>query len=298
MPLPLDWCQSGGYDHRHYARAPERRLDGLHPGRPAGRRHCRPHPGRAEAVCRPRPVEPPHTVRSSKPTASRAMTRTTRRVSSRSRRFSRTTSPAIRTSGRKSSGSSARGRCRRSANARPDDATYDAVIASLETSLDRAAAAHPNPGRTATHPAAHANRIPERHSRSPRARRRRRVAAARRRVQLRLRQRDGRRPVADAAGPLRLGGGEDQPAGGRPAEPLAGRRHHQDRRRPHAGGTLEGLPDRHARRRAGSLHVSAGRRVRHPDSPDARPRRAGRGAERSRTSSSCCSTASACSRSR
>ncbi len=32
---------------------------------------------------------------------------------------------------------------------RPDDATYDAVIASLEKSLDRAAAAHPNPGRTA-----------------------------------------------------------------------------------------------------------------------------------------------------
>ena len=33
---------------------------------------------------------------------------------------------------------------------RPDEATYDAVIASLETSLDRAAATHPNPGRTAT----------------------------------------------------------------------------------------------------------------------------------------------------
>jgi mono/diheme cytochrome c family protein len=33
---------------------------------------------------------------------------------------------------------------------RPDDATYDAVIASLESSLDRAAATHPNPGRTAT----------------------------------------------------------------------------------------------------------------------------------------------------
>ena len=33
---------------------------------------------------------------------------------------------------------------------RPDEATYDAVIASLETSLDRAAAAHPNPGRTST----------------------------------------------------------------------------------------------------------------------------------------------------
>ncbi len=33
---------------------------------------------------------------------------------------------------------------------RPDEAAYDAVIASLEASLDRAAAAHPNPGRTAT----------------------------------------------------------------------------------------------------------------------------------------------------
>src|SRR5262245_2231902 len=33
---------------------------------------------------------------------------------------------------------------------RPDEATYDAVIASLETSLDRAAAASPHPGRTAT----------------------------------------------------------------------------------------------------------------------------------------------------
>src|SRR5687768_15452763 len=33
---------------------------------------------------------------------------------------------------------------------RPDEGTYDAVIASLETSLDRAARANPNPGRTAT----------------------------------------------------------------------------------------------------------------------------------------------------
>jgi mono/diheme cytochrome c family protein len=33
---------------------------------------------------------------------------------------------------------------------RPDEATYDAVVAYLETSLDRAAATHPNPGRTAT----------------------------------------------------------------------------------------------------------------------------------------------------
>ena len=33
---------------------------------------------------------------------------------------------------------------------RPDEATYDAVIASLEKALDRVAAANPNPGRTAT----------------------------------------------------------------------------------------------------------------------------------------------------
>lgn len=33
---------------------------------------------------------------------------------------------------------------------RPDEATYDSVIASLEATLDRAAAANPNPGRTAT----------------------------------------------------------------------------------------------------------------------------------------------------
>ncbi len=64
----------------------------------------------------------------------------------------------------------------------------------------------PNPGRTATIRRLDANRIPERHPRSARARRRRRRAAARRRVQLRLRQRDGRRSLADAAGSLRLGG--------------------------------------------------------------------------------------------
>jgi mono/diheme cytochrome c family protein len=33
---------------------------------------------------------------------------------------------------------------------RPDDRTYDAMVAYLETSLDRLAAAKPNPGRTAT----------------------------------------------------------------------------------------------------------------------------------------------------
>src|SRR5438128_8966064 len=33
---------------------------------------------------------------------------------------------------------------------RPDEATYEITISSLEKSLDRAAAQHPNPGRTET----------------------------------------------------------------------------------------------------------------------------------------------------
>src|SRR5262249_55673821 len=33
---------------------------------------------------------------------------------------------------------------------RPDEQTYDSVVAALEAALDRAAAARPNPGRTAT----------------------------------------------------------------------------------------------------------------------------------------------------
>ena len=94
---------------------------------------------------------------------------------------------------------------------RPDDATYDAVIASLESSLDRAASAHPNPGRTATirrlTRTEYQNAIRDLLAVEVDVG----VAAARRRIQLRLRQRDGRRPVADAARSLRLGGGEDQP---------------------------------------------------------------------------------------
>ena len=88
-------------------------------------------------------------------------------------------------------------------------------LASLEASLDRAAAARPNPGRTDDVPAAEPHRVPERHPRPAGARHRRDGAAAGGRVQPRLRQRDGRRPLADAAGPLHHGGAEDQPAGGR-----------------------------------------------------------------------------------
>ena len=43
---------------------------------------------------------------------------------------------------------------------------------------------------------------------------------------------------------------------------------------------IDGLPHRHARRHGRPLHLPAGRRVRDPDPPDARPRRARRGPER------------------
>ena len=52
--------------------------------------------------------------------------------------------------GSSSSASFARARCRRAGRPRPAEAAYDALIAHLETSLDRVAAANPDPGRTDT----------------------------------------------------------------------------------------------------------------------------------------------------
>ena len=63
---------------------------------------------------------------------------------------------------------------------RPDEATYDAVVASLEAALDRAAARRAQPGPHRHVPAAQPHRIPERHSRSAGARRRRRRRCCRR----------------------------------------------------------------------------------------------------------------------
>ena len=65
------------------------------------------------------------------------------------------------------------------------------------------------------HPAADAHRVSQRRSRPPGGRRRRLVAPAGRRFQLRVRQRDGGRSVADAARPLHVGRGKDQPSRGR-----------------------------------------------------------------------------------
>ena len=172
---------------------------------------------------------------------------------------------------------------------RPDDATYDAVVASLETSLDRAAAAQPNPGRTATirrlTRTEYQNAIRDLLALDVDVD----VAAARRRVELRLRQRDGRRSLADAARSLHLGGGEDQPPRGRAARaarPAA--RRSGFRRTSRRKSTSRACRSARAAARVVALHVPAGRRVRDPDPPDARSRRARRRAERSRTSSSCC----------
>ena len=159
---------------------------------------------------------------------------------------------------------------------RPDEATYDAAIASLETALDRAAAAAPNPGRTETfrrlNRTEYQNAIRDLLALEVDVD----LAAAGRRIQPRLRQRDGRRSLADAAGTLPLRGAEDQPAGGRTSQPVAGRRHDQASARPHAGRALRRAAARHARRRGRPLHVPAGRRVRDPDSAGARPQRARR----------------------
>ena len=131
----------------------------------------------------------------------------------------------IRRSGRRSSASCARGRCRRSASR---GRTRRPTTRSSRRSRRRSTAPRrrsPNPGRTDDVPAAQPHRVPERHPRPAGARHRRRVAAAGRRIQPRLRQRHGRRPLADAARSLHLGGAEDQPAGGRRAGPVARRRH-------------------------------------------------------------------------
>ena len=160
---------------------------------------------------------------------------------------------------------------------RPDDAYYDAAVASLETTLDRAAAAEAEPRPHSDHPPADAHRISERDPRFARARRGRRHAITRRRVELRIRQRDGGRSVADASGTLHLRGGENQPARRGTSEPLARRRYDQNPAGLDAGRTHRGPADRHARRRGGLLHVSPGRRVRNPGPVEARPgRKSGR----------------------
>ena len=130
------------------------------------------------------------------------------------------------------------------------------------------------------HPAADTHRVSQRGSRPPGGRRRRLVTPAGRRFQLRVRQRDGGRSVADAARPLPVGRGKDQPSRGGPSEPRAGRRNHPRACGSHPGGPHRRPSHRHARRHRPRVHLPAGRRVRIPDPPDAGSRRARRRVER------------------
>ena len=119
-----------------------------------------------------------------------------------------------------------------------------AVVSQLETALDRAAAERPNPGRTDTirrlTRTEYQNAIRDLLALDDR----RRGAAAGRRVQPRVRQRDGGRPLADAAGPLHHGGAEDQPAGGRRRAAVARRRHDPRPAGHHPGGARRGAAAR------------------------------------------------------
>ncbi len=82
---------------------------------------------------------------------------------------------------------------------RPEEAAYDALIAHLETSLDKVAAANPESWPHRHLPAAEPDRVPERDPRSAQRGSRRRHAAAERRLEPRLRQHQRRRAFADAA---------------------------------------------------------------------------------------------------
>ena len=145
---------------------------------------------------------------------------------------------------------------------RPDAATQTALISYLETSLDRRAATHPNPGRHLPHRLNRAE-YHERDSRSAGARRRRRVSAAAGRLGGRLRQqRRLARRVAVAARALPLSGREDQRARCRRSLDRSELRDvsHSWRR---VTDVAERRPaSRHARRVDGASHVPARRRVR------------------------------------
>ena len=145
---------------------------------------------------------------------------------------------------------------------RPNEAEYQAAADSLTSRLDREAAQHPNPGRTDTFPPAEPHRVRQRDPRSAGSRDRCGGAAAGGRVEPWVRQHHRRRSLAHAARPLCLGGGEDQSVGDRHPGTGAGRGHHPRAAGPDPGEAHRGPADRHARRRAGPVHVPGGRRVR------------------------------------
>ena len=207
----------------------------------------------------------------------------------------RRTCRGTRTCGRRSSGSSAPARCRRSGEdaagrARPTTRS----IASLETSLDRAAA---GASRTRAAPT-RSGGSPAPSTRTPSAICWRSTIDATALLpadessygfdnvtvgDLSPTLLDRYISAAEKISRLAVGRPGRSPGGDTIRDPAG----------PHPGGARRRAAARHARRRARPLHVPAGRRVRDPDPPDAGPQRARRGPAASRTSSRCCSTASA-----
>ena len=137
----------------------------------------------------------------------------------------------------------------------------------LETSLDAVWETNPNPGRTETLRRLKPHGISELDPRPARAGHRCHGAAPSGRERVRLRQRDGRQPLAGAARPLHLRGAQDQPAGRWRAAGV--RRERRDPRAPghHAGSARAGAADRHPGRRGRVAHLPAGRTVRHSGAP-------------------------------
>jgi hypothetical protein len=139
---------------------------------------------------------------------------------------------------------------------RPDDATYQATIASLERSLDRAAVAHPNPGRTDT--LRRLNRTEYRNAI-------RDLLALDVDVASLLPADESSygfdnvtvADLADLAGSLYFSGGEDQPFGGRTSGPFSRRRYDQDSAGPYSRGAPGRSPGRHPRRRGRPIYLPA-----------------------------------------
>ena len=163
---------------------------------------------------------------------------------------------------------------------RPDERAYNAFVSELETSLDSAAAAKPNPGRTDTF---------RRLNRTEYQNAIRDLLALDVDVASLLPSDESSHgfdnvTVGDLSPTLLeryLSAAQkiSRLAIGSP-EPFSGRRHHHASAGPHAGGALRRTSARHARRSGGSLHLPAGRRVRDSASPGARPQRARRRSER------------------
>ena len=145
---------------------------------------------------------------------------------------------------------------------RPDRAASDRLVAYLETELDRAAAANPDPRAERRPAAAQRHRVPERHPRSARPRRRRGGAAAGRRLQRRLRQRQPGRARPRTARALSRGGAEDLPSRRRRPGTVAGRRHVHRAVGPEPDRPCRRDAVRHPRRRPVRLQLPGRRRVR------------------------------------